>query len=171
MYEWRTGRSCVYKNHVHLVFVTKYRRGVLTQKMLDRLKEVFDETCEQMECELLECNGEGDHVHLMASVHPKIALSNFIGKLKGKSSYVLRNEFWPQIKNKLWGNHFWSPSYCVVSVGGASLDVVKAYIENQQKPPTDRQVNQSIKIAKKRKPLAWPASKETGLRELFVQRA
>jgi len=87
--------------------------------MLDMLKAIFKETCEQLDCELLEFGGEHDHVHLMVSAHPKIALSNLIGKLKG------------QIKPKLWGNHFWSPSYCVVSVGGASLDVIKQYIENQ----------------------------------------
>ncbi len=152
MYEWRTGRSCVYKNHVHLVFVTKYRRDVLNRKLLERLNKIFTETCKQMDCELLEYNGEDDHVHLMVAVHPKIAVSNLVGKLKGKSAYFLRKDYWPQIKKKLWGNHFWSPSYCVVSVGGASLDVVKTYIENQRTPPTDRQVEHSKKLSgKKRK--------------------
>jgi putative transposase len=147
MYEWRTGRSCLYKNNVHLVFVTKYRRDALTPAMLGRLKEIFIETCGQLDCELLEFGGEDDHVHLMVSAHPKIALSNLIGKLKGKSSFFLRKEFREQIKNKLWGNHFWSPSYCVVSVGGASLDVVKQYIENQRKPPSEKQIKQSKKIS------------------------
>ena len=118
MYEWRTGRSCVFKNNVHLVFVTKYRRNVFTKEMLDRLSDIFRETCEQMDCELHECNGEHDHIHMMVSVHPKLAVSNLVSKLKGKSSYFLRKEFWPQIKPMLWGKHFWSPSYCCVSVGG-----------------------------------------------------
>ena len=152
MYEWRTGRSCVYKNHIHLVFVTKYRRDVLTAEMLDRLKSIYQETCIQMDCEMLEFDGEHDHVHMMVAAHPKIAISNLVGKLKGKSSYVLRREFWDTIKQKLWGVHFWSPSYCVVSCGGASLDIVKAYIENQRKPPSEKQVKQSKAIAGK--PLA-----------------
>jgi putative transposase len=153
MYEWRTGRSCVYKNNVHLVFITKYRRGVITRPILDRLVEVFTETCEQMDSELLECNGEDDHVHLLVCAHPKTAIANLVGKLKGKSSYVLRKEFWPAISEKLWGNHFWSPSYCVVSEGGASLDTVKAYIEKQREPPTQRQINHSKRLTgKKRKP-------------------
>ena len=146
MYEWRTGRSCVFKNYVHLVFVTKYRRNVFSKEMLNRLKEIFTETAIQMDAELLEFNGEDDHIHMMVSIHPKISISNFVSKMKGKSSYVLRREFWEQIKPKLWGNHFWSPSYCVVSVGGATLEVVKAYIENQRTPPTAKQVNQSQKI-------------------------
>lgn len=149
MYEWRTGRSCLYKNTVHLIFVTKYRRDVLTLNMLDRLQDIFIETAQQMECELLEFGGEDDHVHLMISVNPKIAIANLVGKLKGKSSYLLRSEYWDIIKNKLWGNHFWSPSYCVVSCGGASLEVVKSYIENQRKPPSEKQVKQSKAISKR----------------------
>ena len=149
MYEWRTGRSCLYKNTVHLIFFTKYRRDVLTLNMLDRLQEIFIETAQQMECELLEFGGEDDHVHLMISVNPKIAIANLVGKLKGKSSYLLRSEYWDIIKNKLWGNHFWSPSYCVVSCGGASLEVVKSYIENQRKPPSEKQVKQSKAISKR----------------------
>jgi len=147
-YEWRTGRSCIFKNNVHLVFVTKYRRNVFTKEMLERLESIMKETAIQMECELLEFGGEDDHVHIMISVHPKLAISNLVGKLKGKSSYMLRKEYWEQIKGKLWGKHFWSPSYCVVSVGGASLEVVKKYIENQRTPPSEKQVNQSKKIRK-----------------------
>src|SRR5690349_19174022 len=99
MYEWRTGRSCLYKNTVHLIFVTKYRRNVLNLVMLGRLQEIFIETAQQMDCELLEFGGEDDHVHLMISINPKVAIANLVGKLKGKSSYLLRNEFWDKIKN------------------------------------------------------------------------
>ena len=80
MYEWRTGSSCLYKNNLHLVFITKYRRDVFTKEMLDRTKIIMDETCKQMDCELLEFGGENDHIHLMVSVHPKIAVSNLAGK-------------------------------------------------------------------------------------------
>lgn len=148
MYKWRTGRSCIFKNIVHLVFVTKYRRNVFSKEMLDRMKELLNETCTQMKAELLEFGGEDDHVHMLVSVPPKIAVSILVGKLKGKSSYYLRKEFWPQIKTKLWGSHLWSPSYCVVSCGGAPLDVVKEYVKSQRTPPTQKQIDQSRKIAK-----------------------
>lgn len=140
MYEWRTGRSCIFKNNAHLVFVTKYRRGVFTKEMLERTNEIMKETCQQMDCELLEFGGEDDHIHMMISIHPKVAVSNLVSKLKGKSSYMLRREYWDRIKTMLWGNHFWSPSYCIVSCGGASLDVVKQYIENQKTPPSETAV-------------------------------
>lgn len=130
----RHGRHCIFKNFIHLVFVTKYRRDVITHPMLKRMEELIRETCTQMECELIEFNGEDDHVHLMVSVHPKVAVSNFVGKLKGKTAYFIRQEFNQELKKKLWGNHFWSPSYCVVSCGGAPLKIVKEYIENQRTP-------------------------------------
>ena len=98
----RHGRHCVFKNFVHLVFVTKYRRDVLTEPMLKRIEELMKETCEQMECELIEFNGEDDHVHLMVSVHPKVPVSSLVGKLKGKSAYFLRQEFAREVKKKLW---------------------------------------------------------------------
>lgn len=132
--DWRVGRYCIFKNIVHLVFVTKYRRNVFTQTMLERLQELLAETCLQMDSELIEFNGEGDHVHVLVCVHPKLSISNLVGKLKGKSAYFLRREFWTELQTKLWGKHLWSPSYCVVSCGGASLDVVRQYIESQQTP-------------------------------------
>ncbi len=134
--------------------VTKYRQNALTLEMLDKLSIIFKETCEQLDCERLEFGGEDFHVHLMVSAHPKIAISNLIGKLKGKSSYMLRKSFCAQINSKRWGNHFWSPSYCVVLVGGTSLDVVKNYIENQRKPPSEKQIYQSKKISAKGRGLA-----------------
>ena len=73
---------------------------------------------------------------------------NLVGKLKGKSSYVLRREFWECVRAKLWGTKFWSPSYCVVSCGGGSLEQVAAYIENQKKPPSEKAIKQSKAISK-----------------------
>mgnify|MGYP006108050947 CR=1 FL=1 len=148
MYDWRTGRSCIFKNNAHLVFVTKYRRGVFTKEMLERTKQIMAETCTQMDCELLEFGGEDNHIHMMISIHPKVAVSNLVGKLKGKSSYMIRREFWSRVKTMLWGNHFWSPSYCIVSCGGASLEVVKEYIEKQNEPPSERAIKTSRSLRK-----------------------
>ena len=89
-YQWRTGRSCVFKNNVHLVFVTKYRRDVFSLEMLERMRELFLETCEQMDVELTEFGGEDDHVHMLVTVPPKLAIANLVDKLKGKSSYFFK---------------------------------------------------------------------------------
>ncbi len=143
-FDWRTGRTCIYKCFYHLVFSPKYRKGVFTSEMLERLEVVMGETCEQMGGELVEFGGERDHLHLLVSIPPSKSVSNFIGKLKGKSSYTLRKEFWPEIKDKLWGDHFWSPSYCVATCGGAPLEVVRQYVEHQEKPPSSASVKRSL---------------------------
>lgn len=150
-FKWRTGRSCVFKNFIHLVFVTKYRRGVFTKPMLDRLRELFEETCTQMDVELIQFGGEDDHVHLMVCCPPKLAVSNLVGKLKGKSSYFLRQEYWPLIKDQLWAGHLWSPSYCLVSCGGAPLELVKQYVASQRKPPDPKSIKQSQKLTGKKR--------------------
>lgn len=144
IYSWRTGRYCVFKNFVHLVFVTKYRRGVFTEEMLSEMQTILAETCTQMQGELLEFGGEDDHVHLLVSVPPKKALCHFVGRLKGKTSHVLRQKYHHLIKDKLWGKHLWSPSYCVVSCGGGSLEVIKSYISNQRKPTSQKGIKQSL---------------------------
>ena len=102
-----------------------------------------------MDVELIEFGAEDDHVHIMLNVPPKIAISNLVAKLKGKSSYFLRREFAEQLQKKLWGNNLWSSSYCVVSAGGAPLDVVKQYIANQRTPTSDINVAKSKKLTKK----------------------
>lgn len=152
-YEWRTGRSCVFKNFIHLVFVTKYRRKTFTREMLKRMEVLLKETCKQMDVEFIEFNGKEDHIHLMVCCPPKLAISNLVSKLKGKTSYFLRKEFWDLLKDKLWGKHLWSPSYCVVSSGGAPLDIIREYIKNQSKPTDKRYVSQSKKISGDNHPL------------------
>jgi len=149
-YQWRTGRSQIYKHYYHLVFVTKYRRHVFTKEILERTEIIFKETCEQLDCELIEFNGEDDHVHILINIPPKHSVAIVVSKLKGKSSYFIRKEFWEQVKKKLWGDHFWSPSYCSVTCVGAPLEVIKKYIDDQRKPSSKKGVAQSIRERKVR---------------------
>ena len=129
----RSGRHCVFNMHVHLVFVTKYRKDVFTKPMLDAMERMFKKVCLDFEAELTEFNGEDDHVHLLINYPPKVAVSNLVNSLKGVSSRHLRKDF-PEIKNKLWGGSLWSPSYFASSCGGAPLEIIKQYIEQQQTP-------------------------------------
>ncbi|MEU9409751.1 IS200/IS605 family transposase [Streptomyces sp. NPDC048281] len=100
--------------HVHLVFVTKYRRKAFTGEMLTRCEEIMREVCQDFEAELKQFNGEEDHVHLLV--------------------HYLRKEYDAQVRRYLWGCRFWSGSYFAGSCGGAPLTVVRQYIENQQRP-------------------------------------
>ena len=82
----RRGRTCVFLMHVHLVFVTKYRRKVFTQEVLDELRMIFTIICADFEACLVECEGEGDHVHLLVEYPPKVSVSKLVNSLKGVSS-------------------------------------------------------------------------------------
>lgn len=119
--------------HVHLVFLTKYRKDVLTQPMLESLEALFSKVCVDFEAELVEFNGEDDHVHLLVNYPPKVSISSLVNSLKGASSRVLRKQF-PELKNKLWKGSLWSPSYFSGSCGGAPIDVIRQYIEQQDSP-------------------------------------
>jgi putative transposase len=130
----RHGRHCVFKLHVHLVFVTKYRRFCITQNVLDHLQLIMSSVCKDFEAELSEFNGEGDHVHLLVNYPPKVSISKLVNSLKGVSSRHIRKANYPEVKAKLWGSKLWSTSYFASSCGGASLDVIKEYIESQNSP-------------------------------------
>jgi putative transposase len=120
--------------HVHLVFVTKYRRGVFTKTLLQELNLILTGVCQDFEAELVEFNGEEDHVHLLVNYPPKVSVSHLVNSLKGVSSRMIRKKNYPSIQNKLWNDSLWSPSYFAGSCGGATLGVIRQYIEKQQTP-------------------------------------
>ncbi|WP_405145217.1 IS200/IS605 family transposase [Sphaerisporangium sp. NBC_01403] len=132
--EYRRGRNVVTAMHVHLVFVTKYRRNVFDDAMLRRCEEIMIEVCDSFETELREFNGEHDHVHLLVHYPPKVAISKLVNSLKGVSSHYLRKEFIGQANRATMHGHFWSPSYLAASCGGAPLTTIKQYIEHQRRP-------------------------------------
>ncbi|RPI42039.1 MAG: IS200/IS605 family transposase [Bacteroidetes bacterium] len=128
--EIRTKRHVVNHLHLHLVFVTKYRRKVFTEKMYERLQFHFERVCRDFGCKLKECNGEMDHVHLLVEPLPHTTPSRLVNSLKGVSSRMLRQEF-PELELFYWKGGLWSPSYFIASCGGAPLNVLKDYIRNQ----------------------------------------
>lgn len=130
---FRAGRHCVFKIHCHLVFVTKYRYDVLTGEMYPTLKNLFEGVCSDFEAELLEFNGESDHVHLLVEYPPKVALSRLVNSLKGVSSRKLKLHH-PEVASRYFKSALWSPSYFAASCGGAPLELIKQYVEHQRTP-------------------------------------
>ena len=127
-----TLNHCVYDLKYHLVLVTKYRRKVINKVILERLREHFSRLLKSWECELLEFNGEADHVHMLISLNPKAQPSKLVNNLKTVTSRLIRKEF-NEYVSKFYGKPiFWSRTYCLLTVGGASLSVLKQYIENQE---------------------------------------
>ena len=128
----KTGAQCVFDLHVHLVFVTKYRRKVLSIPAIQDLRSIFAEICAKHEANLVECDGEDDHVHLLIHYPPKVALSKLINHLKGTSSRYLREDR-PEISGCYRKGVLWSPSYFAGSCGGAPLSVIAEYVKQQRK--------------------------------------
>jgi putative transposase len=130
----RTGRHCTFLLHAHFVFVTKYRYAVFSDAHLRRMEEVMRAVCADFETELVEFNGEPNHVHLLVNFPPKVALSRLVNSLKGVSSRRLRQEF-PELVRHYWrAQRLWSGSYFAGSVGGAPISVLRQYIEQQNRP-------------------------------------
>jgi putative transposase len=129
----RHGRHCVFMMHVHVVFVAKYRSTIFSNEMINELSLIFKKVCSDFESELVECDGEADHVHLLVNYPPKIAVSSLVNSLKGVSSRLLKKRF-PSIHTKLWHGSLWSSSYFAASCGGAPISILRQYIQNQSSP-------------------------------------
>ena len=120
----------VFLIHYHLVLVVKYRRKVFDDHISDRAKEIFEYISPKYNITLQEWNHDKGHVHILFKAHPNTEISKFINAYKSASSRLLKKEF-PQIRQNLWKEHFWSQSFCLLTTGGAPIEVIRKYIESQ----------------------------------------
>jgi len=120
--------------HAHLVFVTKYRRPVFTDAMLIFTEKTMHGVCADLDSELVQFNGEADHVHLLVAYPPTVAISALVQRLKGRTAYAVRREYTGVCVRARMRGHLWSPSYFAVSCGGAPLSIIKQYIDGQARP-------------------------------------
>jgi len=125
---------CVYDMKYHLVLVTKYRRKCFTAEILSRLEAICRELCQKWEVELLEFGGESDHVHLLLELNPTIQPSKLVNSLKTVTSRRIRKEYSEHLKHYYWKPVLWSRAYCLLTAGGAPIEVLREYIENQDRP-------------------------------------
>ncbi|ANP63494.1 MULTISPECIES: IS200/IS605 family transposase [Vibrio] len=126
-------RHSVSKLVVHLVFTTKYRRKLFTGVMIEQLREAFESACVKLECELIEMDGEQDHVHLLISYPPKLSISVMVNNLKAVSSRMLRLQN-THLTRQSKTSALWSRSYFACTAGGATIETLKAYVESQSTP-------------------------------------
>ena len=120
----------VFSMYYHLVLVTKYRRKVINDIISKRLREIFDYIAVNYNISVVEWNNNQDHVHILFKAQPNSELSKFINAYKSASSRLIKKEY-PDIKEKLWKEYFWSRSFCLITTGGVTIDVIKQYIESQ----------------------------------------
>ena len=127
----KSSSHAVFTIKLHIVFVTKYRRKILSADLLHYLEGAFSEILSAWRCQLLEFGGECDHVHLLIDVHPALNLSILINNLKTASARRSRNRFAEHLVPFYSKPQFWHRAYFVSSVGSASLETVKSYVEAQ----------------------------------------
>ena len=130
----RAHHHAKYDLKYHLVLVTKYRKKCITKDMLNRFEEIIKDICKRWDVELLEFSGEEDHIHLLISAHPSMELSKFINNLKTVSSRLIRKEFKEHLSKFYWKPYFWTRAYFIATTGGAPLEVIKQYIQSQERP-------------------------------------
>ena len=139
MTEYRKGSHTVYDIKYHIVWITKYRKAVLRGEIGLRLRELIRQTCEAQEVYIVKGHIAVDHVHLLLSVPPNIAVSDLVQRLKGRSSRKMLDEF-GELRRQFWGQHLWARGYFVASSGNVTDEVIAQYIEMQtEKPQNDNE--------------------------------
>lgn len=125
-----TNNHSVFSLNYHLVMVVKYRRKVINDDISDRLKEIFEYIGKTYHITIVEWNHDIDHVHVLFKACPNSEISKFVNAYKSASSRLIKQEYLG-IREKLWKEYFWSKSYCLITTGGVTIDIIKEYIKTQ----------------------------------------
>lgn len=126
-----SSQLAVFDIKLHIVFVTKYRRKTLTPELRDFLHDAFNHVLTKWRCDLLEYGAEEEHVHLLVSIHPALDISVLVNNLKTATARRARSQFSSHLAHFYWKPYFWHRAYYVSSVGGATLETVRKYVEQQ----------------------------------------
>ena len=127
----RSHFHCVYNLNYHLVLVTKYRKKCFSNQILAQLEDIMNNVTLKWDCEILEFGGEPDHVHLLIKAHPAMDMSKYVNNLKTVSSRLIKKKYPKHFKRFYWKPALWTRSYCLLTTGGATVEVIKKYIEKQ----------------------------------------
>jgi len=140
---YRKTAHSVYDLKYHIVWITKYRKPVLRGEIALRVRELVRQTCATLDVQILSGHVSADHVHLLVSVPPSLAVSDLVKRLKGRSSRKMLEEF-GELSRQFWGRHLWARGYFAVSTGNVTDEVIRQYIESHGKRPSDHDDNFNI---------------------------
>ena len=130
---YETGSHTIFHHRYHLVWITKYRYKVLRGNIRERVRDIIRQVCREMGVTIIKGALSTDHIHMFVSIPPKISVSDFMQKVKGRSSYKVQMEF-PQLQKRYWGRHFWARGYFCTTSGNITDDVILQYIQNHTEP-------------------------------------
>lgn len=129
--ELTSNNHSVFKLQYHLILVTKYRKKVINNDISIFLKNIFERIAPDYNIKITEWNHDCDHVHILLEAHPNTQMTKYINAVKSASSRLVKKEF-PEIKNQLYKESFWSKSFCLLTTGGASIEAIQKYIQQQR---------------------------------------
>ena len=132
--QYQKGKHCVFYHRYHIVWSTKYRYKVLRGSIALRVRDIIRQVCAENEVEIIKGVLSKDHVHMLVSVPPKLSISDFMRKAKGRSSRKIQMEF-PELKRRYWGRRFWGRGYFSTTSGQITDDIILQYLEEHN--PTD----------------------------------
>lgn len=135
--EFDNNNHSVFLLHYHLVLVVKYRRNVLNDVISQRLLEIFEYIAPNYNITVQQWNHDIDHIHVLFKAHPNTELSKFINAYKSASSRLIKKEY-PELRRVLWKEMFWSRSFCLLTTGGVTIDIIRNYIETQGERNADK---------------------------------
>lgn len=134
------GWHCAYDTHYHIVFPVKYRKGLLSKAIEQKIKEISMGIQERYEITMEQIGCDQDHIHVLCSFHPKYSIGSVVQKFKSITARELFKTF-PELKRELWGGEFWSDGYYAGTVSErGNWKVVEQYVRNQGKKPEDIQL-------------------------------
>ena len=131
MSRFRKLSQTIWHCQYHIVWCPKYRYRILDGRIADEVTDFIRAFSEQQNCEIVELNLQNDHVHMLAMIPPKLSVSEYMGKIKGRTAIRILNKYKRLREKPYWGNHFWSKGYCVDTVGLDS-DMVRKYVKYQE---------------------------------------
>ncbi len=130
MQNYRKTSHTTYDCKYHIVWITKYRKKVMSGVIAERVRELLRQICKENDVEIIKGHVSKDHIHLFVSVPPHLAVSKLVQSLKGKSSYKLLGEN-KELSKQFWGRHLWARGYFVATSGNVTDEVIMEYIKNQ----------------------------------------
>ena len=131
MSRFRRLSQTIWHCQYHIVWVPKYRFRILEGRISEEVENYVRAFSEQQSCEIVELNVQIDHVHLLVMVPPKVSISDYVGKIKGRTAIRILNKYKKLKKKPYWGNHFWSRGYCVNTVG-LDAEMIRKYVKYQE---------------------------------------
>jgi len=126
-----TGAHTKHRLRLHLVFIPKYRKRVLKDKIAGTIKHLFYESCKMNDWWIHEMEIMPDHIHMLIQINPRESVAKVVQRLKGASSKIIRSKY-PELEEFLWGDSFWSDGYFAESVGSIDEEVIKRYIQEHR---------------------------------------